>query len=252
MKKIIFIIIFYTTIFPQDKKVEVSENLQAVSDLLSVIYFDEIQYELTFTHKDSQAKTDAQVLSIIDKYIMDEPIKNEIHGQIAEYTVIKKYKENIRNVFIDNDFFHDDFAGYIAALGNPIRVGLLNKDTTIIFHGLASQNIYNILRTSAKKRASNIISSLILPLLDNVYDKFENTGFANIGIVAVYGTKDFTDDSGYRTESPEMVCVILPIVKIKEYNKAIITENELIKNANIYMHSRDMTNGFKKMDIVLE
>ena len=129
---------------------------------------------------------------------------------------------------------------------------MLNNDTTIIFHGLASQNIYNTIRTTAKKRASSIISSLILPLLDKVYDRFENTGFANIGIVVVYGTKDFTDDTGYDNELPESVCVILPIAKIKEYNKAIITENELIKNGNIYMHSRDMSSGFKKIDIVLE
>lgn len=252
MKKIIFIIIFYSTVFSQDKKVEILENLQDVSQLLSVIYYDEMQYELTFTHNEYKAKTDIQILDIIDEYIMKVPLKSEIHGQIAEYNVVKKYKEIIRKLFIENVFFHNDFAGYVPSFGNPIRVGLLNNDTTIIFHGLASQNIYNTIRTTAKKRASSIISSLILPLLDKVYDRFENTGFANIGIVVVYGTKDFTDDTGYDNELPESVCVILPIAKIKEYNKAIITENELIKNGNIYMHSRDMSSGFKKIDIVLE
>ena len=99
MKKIIFIIIFYSTVFSQDKKVEILENLQDVSQLLSVIYYDEMQYELTFTHNEYKAKTDIQILDIIDEYIMKVPLKSEIHGQIAEYNVVKKYKEIIRKLF---------------------------------------------------------------------------------------------------------------------------------------------------------
>jgi hypothetical protein len=135
--------------------------------------------------------------------------------------------------------------------GIPIRFALTNGKPTMLLGVIESDKAYNTLRMPLRSRAAKVIGSLLLPILPEINIVFSGSGIKYYGVIAVYSSRDFSDDSPLSTKA-EMVALIVDSDKCKKFSDAIITEDELIEASDVYLCDSDMYLNFRKIKVSLE
>ncbi len=251
----IFITIFLAFImlihsYSQDEKT--ISDLQPLMKVLEISAFTGLIWQLAYEYSDSEQKPKMkeEVINDIKNWLMKKPDKDE---RIAEYILAKKYENNIINLFNEFSPIGSQFGGFLYLKSDiPVRFASKDSGITLLVTGIASENTYNTLRSTAKQRAAKVISSMILPSIDKIVKIFINTEVKFIGMVVTYGSKDFSDDSKALNLIAETVALVSPIEACKNFIEGKITEDELLNESDVYQCNRDMRKGMIKIKIEIE
>lgn len=230
------------------------EYLENGKDYISYPFDKHIWYLYVVGKKQEHAPTKAEdVPADIEKYLLS-------NSSGFGYDLIKKYKVNIDTTFqrlkllgtdqLGNFFYdHDQRASY------PHPVHFLNYGVdmaiSLIISGVFIDKVYNTLKLTSRQRATKVVTTYLLPALKHCAENFNGSEIKYFGITAVYGSKDALNESALATEA-EYVALIVPASLIKKFASGEITEDELLKAADIYVSDRDMITGVKKIKITLE
>jgi len=254
MKKLpVILIILFTSlsnnIFSQ--KNSESPRLQSVKTFLRYEVFSRASWNLhRFTPTDENyfPKSAEYVVQDMDIYLSNPPKEDGIQEPTDEFNLIKEYQNNLKGIF-------NDLSGsflYSEKLELPIHFALFNdKSITLIISSLYIKHTYNTLELSSKQRATKVITSYILPSLKEFSKHFTDNKIKYFGIGCVYGSKDFSNDSELNTE-PEFLAFIVPADIIKKYVDLELTEEALVKSAEIFLSDRNMVTGLKKIEITID
>ncbi|HEY2933580.1 MAG TPA: hypothetical protein VGK99_17725 [Acidobacteriota bacterium] len=132
----------------------------------------------------------------------------------------------------------------------PFRYTTIDQVEAIIAD-LAIGSEFNTIRSTAKTRASKVISTMILPEMEALTESFKATpavGF--FGILVTYGSRDFLSESG---SEPESVCLIVSRDDARGFVKGQITDNELLRRSQIFASDRDTAaNNFRRVELKIE
>ncbi|MEP6466162.1 MAG: hypothetical protein ABJB05_07635 [Parafilimonas sp.] len=241
--------------FSQERKV--SAELMNVKDVFEVANFDRTRWELYAKyHSTEDAPVKAEnVIADIDKYLSKVPTTDGRNGEIKEYNLIKKYRDNLDSTFRGLQLLSRDQLGefmYDIGVSLPVEFGLYGDTAlSVIISGIFIDKIYNTLKLTSKQRATKVVTTYILPSFKALSENFTNKEIKYFGMTCVYGSKDFTDESTLATKS-EFVAFIAPVSLIRKYVSGDLTEDELVEASDVYISDRDMVTDIKKIKIVIE
>jgi hypothetical protein len=252
MKKLFLILFILFSNFINSQSIN-TKNLDPVFKILNSIdgmaeYWSSAYQGESTLYK---IKTPNQLLKDIDSNLF----LPEIQINSPSYKLISYYKTNIKElVNLFRLMGADNVTQYIyfdSKFDLPFEFANDNNKLVFLIKCLSTKNIYNTLKLSPKDRANKVITELILPSLKYICFPLENTKVKEIGLSVVYGSKDFSVDNDYPDNlKAEIVTIIIPIDKCKDYAEGEITEEDLINVSNIYQFDRNsLTGGTKKIKI---
>ncbi len=255
----ISLLLSFTTYGQQDstKKRTYNPNLQNLKDVINSANFDRTSWSLYGNYNETKyAPTKAEnVMQDIDQFLSKNKTTDERNGEVAEFNLVKKYRNNIDSTFQQLQLFGTDQLGqffYLKPSSIPIRFALYGDTAlTMLISGIYIDNVYNTLKLTSRQRATKVITSYLLPQLKVFAKSFSNKEIKYFGFAAVYGSKDFASNSALATKA-EFVSFVAPSSIIKKYATGDLTEDELVNSADVYVSDRDMVVDVKKIKITLE
>tara|TARA_R100000687_G_C6422119_1_gene151520 strand:+ start:254 stop:943 length:690 start_codon:yes stop_codon:yes gene_type:complete len=193
------------------------------------------------------------VVQDIDRFLSNPPKNTKANGLIDEFSLIKKYQANLKNFF--NEIYFNELSGSFLYNDNtelPIHFALFDdKSITLIISSVYIKNIYNTLELSSKQRATKVLSTYILPSLNEFVKHFPNSNIQYFAISCIYGSKDFSNDSELNIK-PEFLAIVVPAETLKKYVDLEITEEALVNSAEIFLSDRNMVTDLKKIEITID
>ena len=206
-----------------------------------------------FDERKKDTKTATQVIADIDSFIGCPPASDEAQSVITRYNMIAAYRDNLDSLFTSLTLIGNNFAEFLYLDSSlPISIAQLDNGTVVIITSVASDMIYNTLRSTARVRAAKVVESMILPSLPKLRRAFESTKVQYVGMMVIFGSKDFSNESSALDLEPEAVALIVDMKHCGQFADCKITDVELVGFASIYMRDRDTVAGIKKIGIVLE
>ncbi len=216
-------------------------------------WFDKTLWDLYGNYHDQKnAPTKAEnVLGDIDKYLT-----NNKPGFYSEYDLIKKYRDNIDQSFqwlkllgsdqLGEFFYHKDIA-------LPVHFFNYGLDTSLalIISTAFIDKIYNTIKLTSRQRATKVVTTYLLPAIQQVAKNFKDGEVKYFGFTAVYGSKNALDNSVLALQA-EFVGIVIPAQLINKYATGDITEDELLQGADVFSSDRDMVAEVKKIKITVE
>ncbi|RYU95311.1 hypothetical protein [Emticicia agri] len=128
-----------------------------------------------------------------------------------------------------------------------------NSELTFLVNCIAYDKILNTVETTPRKRASRVLTSMIIPSLKNFKSVFAIPPIKNVAITVVYECKNFLEDRKFALiNDSESITAVFPKNLCVEFLSAKITEEELIKKSTFYIIDKDMEGNVKKVDIPIE
>ena len=230
-------------------------QLQTVIDVLEIETSARTIWELAYGYGDieNKPKSPKEVIEDIDVWLKNKPDKDEQKGQIAEYQLVVKHRDNLVRLFQEFKLVGTQLGEFVYLRGTiPVRFALKDNSLTLLITGVASEYTYNTLRTTAKSRAAKIIESMILPSLKNIHEFFSSSDIKYFGMVVVYSSKDFSKKSRVLKLKAEVVSLVIASDKCKQFVEGKITQEDLVDSADVYLFDRDMVTGIKKVKVSLE
>ncbi|MBU0711731.1 hypothetical protein KJ762_09165 [bacterium] len=234
---------------------EKPSNLLPLMDVLNQESLVKLRWLLSirWAPAEDRPKKKEDVLKDMSSLNQYKPVKDERNEQIAEYELISKYQNEIKKLF-------DHFGLIGLNLGLflyhdkelPIRLANIDGKICLLITKVATDNVYNTLRTTAKSRAAKVLTSSILPSLQYFYNSFKDTDIAYYGMIFSYGSKDFLDKSVALNLMAEALCLIISKDNCRKFVNGEITETNLLDSSYIYISDRDTTIGFKRIEVKIE
>lgn len=172
---------------------------------------------------------------------------------IAEYKLTSKYQNELKKLFGHFGLIGSNLGLFLYGDKEiPVRFANIDGKTCLLIRGVATDNVYNTLRTTAKSRAAKVLTSSILPTLNDFYNSFKDTDIAYYGMIISYGSKDFSDESIALNLEAEVLCLIVSKDNCRKFVNGEITETKLLDSSHIYISDRDMIGFFKKIEVKIE
>lgn len=238
-------------------KKPISPELLDVKSIFGNANFHRTSWMLYAEHNDTKSApiSAENVIGDIDNYLSKAPTENKRQGEIREFNLIKKYRNNIDLAFRRLNLFGSDQLGaffYFKGIDPPVHFGLYGDTSlSLIISGVFIGKVYNTLKLTSRQRAAKVVTTYIFPSLKAFTDNFQGEEIKYFGMTCVYGSKDFGDNSVLATKA-EFVGFIAPAKLIKKYVAADLAEDELINAADVYVCDRDMGPQIKKIKVILE
>lgn len=183
---------------------------------------------------------------------INEFVNNGKSGHELEKLLLKKYKGSIDSTFGNMSLIGSSLGSFVYLRNSeiPIRFCSYKEVSKLCFiTGIALDNVYNTLRLTSRQRARKVLTESLLPSLKN-FKPMLNKEFDYIGLGAIYGCKDFSDD--YASTREEYLAIVVSCKKVKDYIAGNITEDELVESADIISVDSEMVTGTKRIKITLE
>lgn len=234
---------------PATKQQPVRQPTQAPSQLLSLTEVIEVEsfsrtvWELKLRYKKEPPKRGEDAVQAIDDFIKNKPEKDERRGLILEHRLFMKHRDSLARLVRYN-------LKPFVYFNVPVRFALKDGSLTLLLVGVGSTEVYDTLRLTAKARAAKEIQATIFPILKQ-FDLVSPGDMKYYGVLAVYGSKDSSDDSELSIK-PEVVVLVAPVDKTKKFIASAMTEEEFLDAADIYLMDRDTLSGLRKVKVTLE
>jgi hypothetical protein len=120
---------------------------------------------------------------------------------------------------------------------------------------IASDTVYNILRSTARQRAAKVASSILLPALRRLAEAVATEPQIGVpprvAVAVIYGTRNSADSDSLMDLKPEAITVIVPLSTAVGFSKSSITEDDLLEKADVFVMDRD-TPDLKKIRLQLQ
>lgn len=171
----------------------------------------------------------------------------------SDYPLLFSYKKEIVNLIqgLDFDFLNRNDVNDKEKI--PIRFASLESKPVIIIGNICSDVIFNNVNTllnTPKKRASAFIQKKVLPDLLNaaIISSLYNTDFKYIGLVYIYGNRNFVNEEIY--SSAESLCIVIPLKDYSSFAKRELSQEEFLKKCLVFLKSEGA--NFIKVELVLD
>jgi hypothetical protein len=230
-------------------------NLPLLQSELELAKRANILWSLAFDYQQIETKPKhlSQVIADIDSFLSYPPAKDADSRSVAQYKLIAAYHKNLDTLFASLALVGSSPAKFLYFKRSlPICFAQYEGGTVVLVTGIASDKIHNTLRTTPRARAATVVESIILPYLPRVYMAFRATKVRYVGMVVIYGSKDFLDESSSVKPVPEVVALVVDTKRCGEFVDGKLSDTDLVAAAGIYLADRDMATGIKKIGITLE
>jgi hypothetical protein len=212
--------------------------------LMAVVGLSASKWGLAFEHQ----KASDSPLSHID---VGEHFVQEAKNKTLEKQFVP-YFESLNNLLLSLDKFGNERTYFLNEQNHiPFVIFNYNGKKTLAIYGLSLPTTYNTFKLTAKERASQTITSSIIPALIKFDKNFRNTDLESYMIFVTYGSKDFTNTEERKNTRDETLQIIIDKTDCKKFVENKITDQELIDKSIILLRDRD-SNNFMRIKVSLK
>jgi hypothetical protein len=237
-----------------------SSKLSSVLKMVQDSQVTETDWDLVFGQRNPnyKAKSPEEAWADIETFTKTKPLRDEYPGQVAEYQQVMKHLSQLRMLFKEPGLTGRHLSGFLYTCTDsgycdiPIRFCLLDGALAILLRCVASEMVYNTLETTPKSRAAKVVESSILPFLNNFNTAFSGSDVRYYGIVVLYGSRDFSDNADPLNLKPEMVALVVPSEKSREFSGGKITDQQLVDSSVVFVHSRETFTDVQRVKLSLQ
>lgn len=265
MKLKLFLITIYLLIFSSSLLAQINTAKQNTNKLQSTKTIMEYyglsaklswdSFQITNPNKTFILPND--VSTDIDHLILIYNPTNQTPISSMEYKLLKKYQIKIDSFFNSLTLFgSSQLAKFVYSKSNneiPVKFCMQNDTSlTILIKVAFIDKIFNVSSLTTRQRAKTIIIQYLLPTIKEIYKCLQtSTEIKYFGMSCVYGTKDYSDSGVFSTTSESVSCIV-PAKSMNKFIKNDLTEDELIRIADIYIIERGLASELKKIKVGLE
>jgi hypothetical protein len=130
---------------------------------------------------------------------------------------------------------------------NPVHFAEKNGGLALIVGAIRVDSVYNTLRLPDRARAGKVATEYLIPTLRRVPSELYNGRVSYIGVYAVYGKRDFSDEAS--SPKGEFLAVVAPVSAIKQLSASEITNEDFVSRSDVYLGD---SNDFSKITMKLE
>lgn len=197
-----------------------------------------------------------------DFFIKKNDIIEMIEQVDSNYPLLLEHKKEIIDlldnssfVFFKRDSYIDKKQTPLKGLTKillPINFTTLNNKSVLMIGSIYSNVVFNnvnVLLNTPKKRASTFIQKEILPeiLNENLSSSISDLNFKYIGLVYLYGNKNFIEEYSYISQ--ESLCIVIPLREYSGFIKRELSQEEFLKKCFVYLKSEGT--NFIKVELTL-
>jgi hypothetical protein len=230
--------------------------LQEEFDVIGVHFTDKTAWNVAVHYRDAEypLKSNKDVKTAVEQWARSPQQIDKRKGYLAEHELMVQELARLRVLLDAMSLIGRDLGQvlYADTVLLPVRFARRDTTTTLIITGIASESVYNTLQTTSKSRAAVVIQSMIIPTLRYFVEAFHGSGVGRYGMCVTYGSKDFLDQTSYRSLEPETVAFVTPATAAARFVGGQITEDELLDASDVYLSDRDLKMDFKKVKLVFE
>ena len=187
--------------------------------------------------------------------------KPEDDKLLLEAKLIEKYRGQIDTLFtglglaLGEFFIRRNEEGVPVSV--PTRIATWQDELALVLTGAVHRQTYSTQRTTPKQRATQTIESVILPSLPAFLRASFGSEIQYFGIVAMYGSHDFSDDSfvnemGEMNEIGEMVALVVDRESCEKFATGELAQEDLLAQAAVFLADRDMGFNVKRIKVQIE
>lgn len=168
----------------------------------------------------------------------------------AEFMLAQKYSSQIADLLNGFTIYCDNLGQFIEGTSKrPIPVKFAKKDggLVLIISGIATESVYNTLRTTSRGRASTVATTCLVPKVKYLHDALKNTDVDFYGMTIFYGSKDF--GGRYATTDGEMLALVVSKKVAGKFVDGEITEGELLDQLDAFVSDDESVYDVKKIKI---
>jgi len=239
----------------QDSVVTKGGILDGEYDLLGKAAIEKTEWSLAIEyHKpEYRPRTNIEVVIDVDRWLDSTNISSRPAQVRLEREILLRQRDGVKRIFSNWTLAGGELAAFLydRGLDVPARFATKGGALSLIVTGLASENVFNTLRSTPRQRASKVLQSIVLPSLRYLVSAKLDSEISRIGICVLYGSKDFAEEDAMNLKA-EMLGFVAPSDLCTKYIAGEITEDELVNAADIYLSDRDSSFDVKKIKLVLE
>lgn len=176
-----------------------------------------------------------------------------IYRSNPDHSLLFSYKEEISDLIQSFDFVFVKREKSTDKAMIPIRFASLEDKPVIMIGSICSDIVFNNVNTllnTPKKRASAFTQKEVLPelLKKDLFHSIRNTPFEYVGLVYIYGNKNFINknDIGF----PESLCVVISLGNYSSFIKRELSQEEFSKKCFVFLKSEGP--NFIKVELTLD
>lgn len=189
-----------------------------------------------------------EVKEIVEKHVAASRAPEER----AEASLVDQYREKLA-ALLGGWSMMGAARGQFTLLGGrpPLTFASKGEGLALLVRGVVSTVEHNTLRATARQRAAEVIRSVVLPSMKAFAALKDLPDVKFYALSVTYGSRDFLDRSALATKS-ETVAVVVPADVCARFIALEVSEDALLKAAEIYVADRDMITGIKRIEVALQ
>jgi len=231
------------------RKKQTNSQLDSPISILNKATLQKFKWSLSIAYRDHEYPpiSHDSFMTAMNEFKQYEPM--------SEYRLAAKYRTELRNALEWFSYYCDNIGVFLDNIWHrPIPFRFAEKDGRkyVFLTDLASETVYNTLRSTSKSRAATVLTSCLLPKLSQVYDALKSTEFDYFAFTIIYGSKDFLDNSDALNLKAEMLGLVVQKDKCKDFINGEITESEFLQASDVYICDRNMYVDVKKVKLAID
>jgi hypothetical protein len=204
-------------------------KLFPIARVISTEALSRTDWKLAFAYGEpdekNKPKSAERAVADFEEYLSEKPGADWGVGLTAEHSLMVQYQKDLKQLIRMN------MTGLLYT-GKPVRLAKGDRGLTLLVSSLGSGTTYNTLRFESRERAAQEIQKTILPAIKR-FDVITTSAFKSYGVIAVYGTKDFSEKDSI--PEAELVALVASPENCRKLANAEITEEEFVSGSDIYI-----------------
>jgi hypothetical protein len=221
-----------------------------LSDLQSLIQVLEREAFLKTTWSLSIVHTDEDRPPLETKKAIENAESIAEYSPEAEFLLAQKFSSQIADLLSGFTIYCDNIGQFVEGTSKrPIPIRFAEKDggLVLIVSGIATESVYNTLRTTSRGRASTVATTCLAPKIGYMHDALKDTDVDFYGMTIFYGSKDF--GGRYATTDGEMLALVVSKEVAAQFVDGEITEGELLDQLDAFVSDSGSVYDVKKIKI---
>jgi hypothetical protein len=230
--------------------------LQEEFDVIESHFTDKTAWNVSveYAHPEYPLKSNGDVINAVEQWAQSAQLIDRCKGYIAEHELVTAELPRLKLLLDDMSMIGRSIGHFLYAdtILLPVRFARRDTATTLLITGIASESVYNTLRTTSNSRAARVVQSMIIPTMRSFVEAFHGSKVGRYGMCVTYGSKNFIEDDTYGNQEAETVAFVAPANAARRFVSGEITEDELLNASDVYLSDRDLRMDFKKVKLTFE
>jgi hypothetical protein len=136
--------------------------------------------------------------------------------------------------------------------GNAAAVADFNGAKVVVISGLGSTTIHNSIRSTARTRASSVVSSAAMPVFERVGEVWSPASAVKyVATMFTYGVSNFVTDKGSLGE-PETVLVVARVQDCISFSKGEISDADVLSRGAAFLAESGSLGELRRVSLELK